>query len=81
VTTFVAGWLTTGGGSIHQRYARGDLDFNGITNLADRVNQALGNAVVARRQGVPEPTTFLLLASGVLLIRAMNRQFAAPRRK
>lgn len=65
VTTFVAGWLTTGGGSIAERYARGDINLDGITNLADwailnRENAALGAAVLRRLSGVPEPATFLM---------------------
>ncbi len=66
VTAFVSGWLTTGGGSITQRYARGDLNFDGITDIADwailnRENSSLGTAAFARLANVPEPATWLLL--------------------
>jgi hypothetical protein len=66
VTVFVSGWLTTGGGSIAQRYARGDLNFDGITDIADwailnRENSSLGAAAFARLAKVPEPATWLVL--------------------
>jgi hypothetical protein len=65
VTTFVAGWMSTGAGSIVDRYARGDVNLNGITDLADwailnRENAALGAAALRHLSGVPEPTTLLL---------------------
>jgi len=65
VTTFVAGWLSVGGGSIVERYSRGDINLDGITNLADwailnRENAALGAAVLRRLSGVPEPATFMI---------------------
>ena len=49
VTAFVTGWLTAGAGSIADRYARGDINLNGITDLADwailnRENSALGSS-------------------------------------
>ena len=66
VTTFVAGWLTAGGGSIAARYARGDINLNGITDLSDWAilnseNSSLGTAVMLRLSNVPEPTTLMLL--------------------
>jgi hypothetical protein len=66
VTAFVAGWLTQGTGSISARYLRGDLNFDGLTDIADwailnRENAALGNAALARLGNVPEPTSFILL--------------------
>jgi hypothetical protein len=66
VTAFVSGWLTTGGGNIAQRYARGDLNFDGITDIADwailnRENSSLGAAAIARLASVPEPASWLLL--------------------
>lgn len=66
VTAFVAGWLSHGGGSIAERYARGDLNFDGTTNLADwgllnTASSTLGSAVLARLSQVPEPATLALL--------------------
>jgi Type I phosphodiesterase / nucleotide pyrophosphatase len=66
VTAFVAGWLTAGGGSIVDRYARGDINFDGITDLSDwailnRENSSLGTAVMQRLANVPEPSTLALL--------------------
>jgi hypothetical protein len=65
VTAFVAGWLTQGGGSISQRYLRGDLNFDGLTDIADwailnRENSALGTAAFARLANIPEPASFVL---------------------
>jgi hypothetical protein len=66
VSAFLAGWLTTGQGSIAQRYVRGDLNLNGVTDLADwailnRLSPTMG-AAVARglSEAVPEPSTMLL---------------------
>jgi hypothetical protein len=66
VTTFVTGWLTTGAGSIVDRYARGDINFDGITDLSDwailnRENPSMGSAVFHRLAGLPEPSTLTLL--------------------
>ncbi|MEX2306006.1 MAG: alkaline phosphatase family protein [Pirellulales bacterium] len=66
VTTFVSGWLTVGGGSIVERYSRGDINFDGITDLSDwailnRESSSLGAAVMLRLSNVPEPTTFMLI--------------------
>jgi hypothetical protein len=66
VSAFLAGWLTQGDGGIAARYARGDLNFDGITDLADwailnNTNRALGDAVAARLANVPEPRTVFFL--------------------
>jgi hypothetical protein len=66
VTAFVAGWLTQGAGSISERYLRGDLNFDGLTDIADwailnRENAALGAATFARLANIPEPASFVLL--------------------
>jgi hypothetical protein len=66
VTAFVAGWLSHGGGSIAARYSRGDLNFDGFTDIADweilnRANPALGAAAFARLANVPEPTALVML--------------------
>jgi hypothetical protein len=78
VTTFVSGWLTAGGGSIAQRYARGDLNFDGVTDLADwailnRENAALGAAALERLANIPEPSTLMLFVMVILLLRAKSR--------
>jgi hypothetical protein len=71
VTTFVTGWLTIGAGSIVDRYARGDINFDGSTDLSDwailnRENPSLGAAVMLRFANLPEPSTFVLLVFGTL---------------
>jgi hypothetical protein len=70
VTTFVNGWLSVGAGSIADRYARGDINLNGVTDLADwailnRENAAVASAVMLRLSGIPEPTTLVLLLCGI----------------
>ena len=86
VTTFVAGWLATGSGSIAQRYARGDLDFNGITDLADwailnRVNSSLGPAAMDSLSNVPEPPSFLMFAFAATQAFMIARQLPVGGRK
>ena len=81
VTTFLDNWLATGGGGVSERYARGDLNFDGRTDLSDwallnRLNPAMGNAVLAVLSGVPEPTTLcltLLAAASALSQRLRSR--------
>jgi type I phosphodiesterase/nucleotide pyrophosphatase len=70
VTAFVAGWLTQGTGSIAARYLRGDLNFDGITDIGDwailnRQNPAMGAAAMARLANVPEPTVLMLFMFGL----------------
>jgi hypothetical protein len=70
VTTFVSGWLSSGGGSIVQRYGRGDINLDGITDLSDwailnRESSALGTAVMRRLAEVPEPTPLMLFFLGL----------------
>lgn len=67
VSAFVNGWLSSGGGTVAERYARGDLNFDGITSLADwailnRVNSSVGIEVFQRVIGVPEPNSLWTLA-------------------
>ena len=78
VTAFVSGWLTTGGGSITQRDARGDLNFDGITDIADwsilnQESPALAAAAFSRLANVPEPSTWLLvvfiIAQTIMMVR------------
>lgn len=69
VTAFVNNWLVTGGGGITDRYARGDLNLDGITDLSDwallnNLDPSVGQSILtALSQPVPEPATLLLLAS------------------
>jgi hypothetical protein len=78
VTAFVAGWLSQGGGNIAARYSRGDLNFDGMTDLADwailnRESPSLGLAALARLTNVPEPTAMLLftiaLPQAIMMLR------------
>lgn len=78
VSAFVTGWLSKGGGGIAARYARGDLNLDGITNLGDwailnTANRALGQAAFQRVIGVPEPTAAALLTFPIMLITAHCR--------
>jgi hypothetical protein len=65
-TAFLAHWLAMGDGSIANRYGRGDLNLDGITDLSDwallnNLHPALGSAVARAlktgRNHVPEPWT------------------------
>jgi hypothetical protein len=78
VSAFVAGWLTEGVGGIAERYARGDLNYDGVTNLGDwailnRANQTLGQAALQRVIGVPEPASAAILAFPIMLMTAHFR--------
>jgi hypothetical protein len=81
VTAFVSGWLVVGGGSIVTRYSRGDINLNGVTDLADwailnRENPALGAAAMRHLAGIPEPSTlilFLFVMPQVMMMIWMRR--------
>jgi hypothetical protein len=78
VSAFVAGWLAEGGGGIAERYGRGDLNFDGITNLSDwailnSASRDLGVASLERVFVVPEPATPLLLSFPLLMMTAHYR--------
>jgi hypothetical protein len=65
VTAFLAGWLSQGDGGIAERHGRGDLNLDGITDIADwailnDANRALGEAAAARLANLPEPATVVL---------------------
>jgi hypothetical protein len=67
VSAFVAGWLQEGAGSIAERYQRGDLNFSGITDLADwailhSLQPALATAIFHRLHAVPEASSAGLAA-------------------
>lgn len=71
VTTFLDNWLVAGGGGVADRYARGDLNFDGRTDLSDwallnRLDPAMGSAIRLRLSGVPEPHALLLLLLATL---------------
>jgi hypothetical protein len=82
VSAFLAGWLTTGQGAIAQRYVRGDLNLNGVTDLADwailnRLSPTMGAAVAhGLSKVVPEPSAVLLLL-GLGSIAILKRRAAA----
>lgn len=78
VTAFVSGWLTSGSGTVAERYARGDLNFDGVTSLADwailnRANSSVGAAAFQRVIGVPEPTSLWTLACPVVWLTMQVR--------
>ncbi|TWT87611.1 phosphoglyceromutase [Pseudobythopirellula maris] len=76
VATFLAGWLVRGGGSIEERYARGDANYDGVTDLQDwalinNQNPTLGAALGrALTHVVPEPAMFVpsAMAIGSMLV-------------
>lgn len=79
VSAFVNGWLASGGGTVAERYARGDLNFDGVTSLADwailnRVNSSVGAAAFQRVIGVPEPNTWWTLACPIVGLTIQVRQ-------
>ncbi|WP_197531549.1 alkaline phosphatase family protein [Posidoniimonas corsicana] len=73
VTAFLDNWLVRGGGGVADRYSRGDLNFDGLTDLSDwavlnRLDPAMGAAVAHGLAGVGVPehaaaTLLLLLAA------------------
>jgi hypothetical protein len=78
VSAFVAGWLSEGGGGIAERYARGDLNFDGVTNLGDwailnTASGSVGHAALQRVNGVPEPGSVAMLTFPVLWMTAQFR--------
>lgn len=78
VSAFLAGWLTEGAGGIADRYARGDLNCDGVTNLGDwailnTANRELGRAAFQRVVGVPEPASAAMLAFPIMLMTAHYR--------
>jgi hypothetical protein len=79
VTAFVTHWLAEGGGSIADRYQRGDINLDGVTNLDDwallhRTNPALATAIARSLAGhpVPEPTSIAIV--GGVLVLASRKQ-------
>jgi hypothetical protein len=79
VDALVAGWLTTGHNGIFEKYAHGDFNLNGITDLSDVfiLHQALsppgggGGFPFARLSGAPlapEPTTLCPFTLGLTAI-------------
>lgn len=80
VTAFLANWRATGAGGVADRYARGDINLDGLTDLADwalvnRLDPAIGRAIARGLAGVPEPASVLLLALTFL------PRLASPRRE
>jgi len=83
VTTFVRGWLTMGAGGIVARYSRGDINLDGITDLADwailnGVNSTIGAAAMSQLSQVPEPTTLPLLFLAIQLILITFQRRSRP---
>lgn len=80
VSAFVSHWLQIGGGGIPERYQRGDLNFDGITDLGDwalfnELDPSIGRAVARALSGntVPEPSAMcgmLIILVGAISVRA-----------
>ena len=79
VTAFLAHWLAMGGEGIADRYGRGDLNFDGTTDLSDwallnNLNPAMGAAIARALQAgddhVPEPVSAQLAATLIVLLCA-----------
>jgi hypothetical protein len=73
VSAFLAGWLSEGGGSIAERYARGDLNFDGTTDLADwallsTANREVGAAAFKHVIRVPEPSATALITFPLMMM-------------
>lgn len=67
VDAFKAGWLTTGHATIEEQVAHGDLNLDGITDLADAylLRSALlatGNGALFGGVSVPEPSSIALVS-------------------
>jgi predicted AlkP superfamily pyrophosphatase or phosphodiesterase len=82
VTTFISGWLAKGAGGIVARYARGDINLDGITDLSDwailnRENPAVGAAAMDQLGRVPEPEPLVSLLLVAQLAAILNLR--APR--
>lgn len=78
VSAFVANWLVVGGGGIAERYGRGDLNFDGVTDLGDwailnSANRSAGAAAFRAVVGVPEPSAPILLSLPVMFMTAHYR--------
>ncbi|WP_442484958.1 alkaline phosphatase family protein [Aeoliella sp. SH292] len=73
VTAFVTHWLAEGGGSIADRYQRGDINLDGVTNLDDwallhRTNPSLANAIARSLAGHPVPEPASIVTACVALL-------------
>jgi hypothetical protein len=71
VTRFVEHWLARGSGGVASRYGRGDLNADGVTDLADwailhRLSPATATAVASRLSAVPEPSGAAAVLGGLL---------------
>lgn len=80
VTTFLENWLVTGSGGIGDRYVRGDVNFDGVTDLGDwailnNFNPAVGRAILSGLgQQVPEPATTATVVVGFFLLLISKRR-------
>lgn len=79
VTAFVEGLFTTGHSSVAEAYSKGDLNLDRRTDLADwiilnRLDPAMGQAVLQALQGVPEPSTLMLSFSLVAVLLTISRK-------
>jgi hypothetical protein len=75
VTTFIAGWLTSGWSSDFAKYTHGDLNLDGVTNLSDAFvlhralqNTAAGGFPFEQLSEVPEPGGAMFLAAVLMII-------------
>jgi hypothetical protein len=87
VTAFLSHWLASGVGGIGDRYARGDLNFDGITDLSDwallnSLDPSMGSAVFralqSKRGTVPEPSSGLIAAAAASLLSGAVRRRPVP---
>ncbi len=84
VTALLDHWLSQGAGSLAARYSRGDLNFDGITDLGDwallnRLNPAIGLAALSslQRRSIPEPTGLWSLSAVVAATLGLLRPSGA----
>ena len=79
VTTFLDNWLVEGAGSVPDRYGRGDVNLDGVTDLSDwalinREFPPLGAAIARAIAGVPEPASAAMLFAALFVLPTRNRR-------
>ena len=87
VTAFRDGWLTTGHIGVLEMYTHGDMNFDGITSLADAfiLHKALVEAgsvislgeLVGSGQEAPEPTGWLMVVIGFVCLARHGQRAVA----
>jgi len=79
VTRFLDNWLVSAPGGVNDRLARGDVNLDGVTDLADwavinDLDPALGAGIGRALAGVPEPGSSVAALSAALLTMSVRRR-------